>query len=924
MLSHASAHHDLWLVALAALICIVTSFTTFALYAHMVARAGARRLSWLLLAGFCAGAGTWATHFVAMLAYQTDLAIGYDPWLTIASFVAAVIIMTGGLSVSMRPGRMMIAAGGATIGLGVAAMHFLGMQALVVAGGLQWNIVLIVIAVLLGTIMTAGAMLAFHEQSERRALVSGATLLAGGICSLHFTAMAALTILPALSPDGHTPHIDGTMLAVAVASMTALVLFAGYLVALVDGRSLRESFARMSELMDAAIEGLVITDNDIIVNMNSRALALCGRRDNELIGKAIFGSFLEARRGGRQGATIRFTTSLLKADGTLVPVEVIRRQLHSLARGNEVYAIRDLREREEAARQLAATNQDLQEKEQELRTRNLILHDALSNMSQGLCMYDQSQRVVISNERFATIYGLPGDAIQPGMTLKEVVQKRIDNGVYAGGSPQAYMDERTATVLKAQNITHELNNGQIIAIARRPLRGGWLTTHEDVTAQSRMEAQITRLAHHDALTDLPSRRSLRGRLADSLSAAGRHDCRFAVIMLGIDRFAEINKMQGHEVGDRLLQLFAKRLQQNSRQRTILGRFSDDKFVVAEIVEHPSRDAATLVSRIQEEMCKPFALDDMSLEITVSAGIALFPADAVDADTLLKNAALALRQARTEGRGSHRFFEAAMDRALRAKLVMEQDLSKALEKREFELHYQPLVDLTCNEITGFEAFLRWKHPTRGMLFPGEFLPLAEEVGLINAIDEWALQEACKQAMQWPRTLALAVNFSESRFRSPNLMNSIGKSLASTGLAPDRLQIEVTEKVLHGNGQEALKILRKLSDLGVRVVLDDFGAGFSSLSYLRQFPFHKVKIDRSFIAGLSEHGDSRVIIRTLARLGTGLRMATAAEGVETKEQLDIVRAEGCTEMQGHYFSPPKPAEEISRLLLMRATSKTEALV
>ena len=281
--------------------------------------------------------------------------------------------------------------------------------------------------------------------------------------------------------------------------------------------------------------------------------------------------------------------------------------------------------------------------------------------------------------------------------------------------------------------------------------------------------------------------------------------------------------------------------------------------------------------------------------------------------MLRNAALALHRAQTEGRGLSRFFEPGMDRELRATLALEHDLSKALQRREFELHYQPVVDLVRSEITGFEAFLRWRHPSRGLVPPASFLPLAEEVGLINPIEEWTLRQACKQATQWPKAITLAVNFSLSRFRSPDLVNSIGRTLAETGMAANRLEIEVTEKVLHDNPDEALTTLRQLHDLGVHVVLDDFGAGFSSLTYLRQFPFHKIKIDRSFITGLSQDADSRVIIRTLARLGTGLRIATAAEGVETKEQLDIVRAEGCTEMQGHYFSAPKTAEEIGRLLL-----------
>ena len=924
MLQHVSAYHY-WLVILAVIVCGGASLTTFTIYSHLLARGGTRNRAWLLVAGLCSGAGAWATDFIAMLAYDFGVPARYNPFLILASFAVGLAVTTLGLQMSLRRGREMVAMGGATIGLGIAVMHFLGMSALIVPGDFLWNWGLILLAASLGVVFMVGALLAYRELKGWRALLSGAGLFAAGICSLHFTGMAALTIIPDAQSSVPAPMVEGWVLAIAVAGVTALVLLASYLVAMVDARAMRETFSGMGELIDVVFEGLVVADDGVIVNVNARILELSGCTADELIGQKIIGTLLtDARRGSRLTSGNRSETRLLRNDGASIPVEVARRRLNALAQGNEIYAIRDLRERDEAAEQLTQINQELRQREQELRMRNLILNDVLSQMSYGLCMYDQHQRVVICNESYATLYGLPADVIQPGMSLKEVVQKRIDNGIYTGTSSRAYMEERTAPVIKAEDTVHELNNGQIISVARRILPGGgWMTTHKDITARRRMEAQIAQMAHHDVLTDLPSRKSLRDKLVESLAAATRHDRRIAVLMLGIDRFNEINDALGHAAGDNLLQLVAKRLQDSARRSTLLGRFSDDKFIVAEVIEQAGRDADALVNRIQEELHKPFTLDDMNLDITATMGVALFPGDGTDADTLLKYAALALHRAKIDNRGSHRFFKPAMHRELRARRELEQDLKKALERREFELHYQPLVDLGRGEITGFEAFLRWQHPVRGLVSPGAFLPLAEEIGLINPIEEWTLLQACKQAMQWPKTFTLAVNFSVTRFRSPDLVGSIGRTLASTGLAADRLQIEITEKVLHENAAEALKILRQLFELGVRVVLDDFGAGFSSLTYLRQFPFHKIKIDRSFVNGLTEGEDSRVIIRTLARLGTGLRIATAAEGVETKEQYDIVRAEGCTEMQGHYFSPPKTAEEIGRLLMMRPAGKTDAV-
>ena len=323
------------------------------------------------------------------------------------------------------------------------------------------------------------------------------------------------------------------------------------------------------------------------------------------------------------------------------------------------------------------------------------------------------------------------------------------------------------------------------------------------------------------------------------------------------------------------------------------------------------------------MHKPFTLGDTSVDITATIGIAVTPTGGRDADTLLKNAALALNQGRIERRGSHHFFEAGMDQALKSRRTLEQELAEAVEKQQFVLHYQPVVNLSRNAVAGFEALLRWQHPTQGLLSPGSFLPLAEQAGLLPKIGEWTLQRACGDASGWPKDLIVSVNLAVSQFWSADFVPSIIKSLASSGLTADRLEIEVTEKVIHDNAEKALTILRRLSDLGVLIALDDFGAGFASLTYLRQFPFHKIKIDRSFVAGLSRQDESQMIIRTLARLGTGLGMITTAEGVETKEQLEIVRAEGCTEMQGYYFCTPKTAEEIHRLFLTTSSDVTKSV-
>jgi diguanylate cyclase (GGDEF)-like protein/PAS domain S-box-containing protein len=910
MITQVLSHHDIRLVILAALVCAGGSLATFTIYAHLLARPGTDRAVWVSLTGFCAGAGIWATHFVAMLAYKSGLPTTYDLFLTVLSFCVAVGVTMLGIAISLRPGREMIVAGGAIIGLGIAAMHFIGMQALTVPGTLEWNETLAGLAILLGVVFPSAAMLAHRRQSGLRAVLSGASLFALGILALHFTAMAAVTIVARQAAVKPALNVLEPILALAIAVVTALILLTGYAVAFLDGRAMRESLTRTGELVEAAIEGLVIANNGAIVNINSRALELCGRKAQALLGKRVFGDLLAPTR--RPAASHLFEVSLLRADGTTIPVEVVRRPLNGLSHGNEVYAIRDLREREEATRQLAKANQELRRREEELRTRNIMLDNALGNMSQGLCMYDKNQQVVICNERFATIYGLPADAVQPGMHLREVVQKRIDNGLYAGASAAAYMEDRLAPVLRPEDSIHELNNGQIIAIARRPMPGGgWLTTHADITHQRKIEAQITHLADHDALTSLLSRTALRDRLEGDLRGAGKRNRRHAVLVLGIDRFSEINDTMGHAVGDKLLKAVAQRLQDITRGATILGRLGDDTFVIVEVVEHPGKDAIGLANRVQSEIGKPFMLGDVTLEITATIGIALSPADGTDADALLQNAALALNRGKIEARGSHHFFEPAMDRKLRARRALERELTEAYEKRQLQVQYQPLVNLARNDVTGFEAVLRWRHPERGWVEAESFLPLAEETGLVTAIGKWMLLEACSEAVHWPRNINVAVGLSAALYRSADFVPLVVRTLASTGLSAERLQIEISEKAIHNHTDQVTPILKELSKLGVLITLNDFGSGFASLNYLRQFRVHKIKIDRSFLSELTMGGDSQVIIRMLARMGAGLGMVTTIEGVETKEQLDMVRAEGCTEIQGRYFSPPKTAEEIREL-------------
>jgi predicted signal transduction protein with EAL and GGDEF domain len=349
-------------------------------------------------------------------------------------------------------------------------------------------------------------------------------------------------------------------------------------------------------------------------------------------------------------------------------------------------------------------------------------------------------------------------------------------------------------------------------------------------------------------------------------------------------------------------------------RDVVAHLGGDEFVIVRVAEDAIADAASLAKRMQEAIGEAFDLDGHITVVGASVGIAIAPSDGADPDELLKNADLALHRAKSEGYGEIHFFEPGMDQRMQARRLLEHDLRNALARGEFELYYQPVVNLERNEISSFEALLRWHHPQRGMVSPAQFVPLAEETGLIVPIGEWTVRQACAEASRWPKAITVAVNISAVHFKSGNLVRTVVGALAVSGLAASRLELEVTETVLLQDSDAAIATLQRLHDLGVRIALDDFGTGYSSLSYLRSFCFDKIKIDRSFIADLGEANEEALaIIRSVTRLGISLGMETTAEGVETKQQLEMVRAEGCTEMQGYYFSPPRPAEEIEELFL-----------
>lgn len=772
--------HDYRLVLLAALVCGLGSHAAISLLGHVREARGRARLGWLVVTAVAIGVAIWTTHFIAMLAYSPGGTKGYDLLPTVGSLLLAILLT--GLSCRVAVGARLPYArplGGALVGLSIAAMHYLGMAALEVAGALAWELRLVLASLLLGSGFGACALQVGLGPRSWARVLGGALLLTLAICSLHFTAMAAVTIHPdpTIVPPAAVLPPERLAVAVAIAGSVVLALsLVGLALDRRDQRRLARHDAHMRELADLAVEGLAICDGDDIVAANKSLEAMAGRASAEIVGLQLGDVLADAELVARlrAGQEALVEGELVTASGERVPVELVGRAITYAGRPHRVVAFRDLRARRQA------------------------------------------------------------------------------------------------------------------------------------------EAKIRFLAYHDVLTELPNRASFNSRLEHECLQRKRTGAAFAVLSVDLDRFKVVNDTLGHPVGDALLEEVADRLRSATRDTDFVARLGGDEFAILQTSGTQPAAATRLAERIVDLIDRPFVIEGHAVNVGASVGIALAPADGDDPGQLLKNADLALYRAKLDGRGTFSFFEPGMDARMQERRALELDLRRALARGEFELHYQPQLGLQADALVGFEALLRWRHPERGLVPPGDFIPLAEEIGLIVPIGDWVVQAACREAAGWSRPLSVAINLSPAQFRDGRIVETVRAALDRTGLSPGRLELEITETALLQDDAATLATLHRLRELGVRISMDDFGTGYSSLNYLRRFPFSKIKIDRSFIGGLGGDEESVAIVSAILALGRSLGIATTAEGVETTNQLDRLRAEGCNEAQGFLISRPLPAAEIGALL------------
>jgi len=823
-----TGEHDWRLVLLAGLVCFVASIVAVNIFHRALASQARTRLIWIVIAGAAIGYGIWATHFIAMLAYEPGVSTGYGVTLTAFSLAAAMILTSTGLGFAASvPGRWRAPIGGGIIGAGIATMHYLGMWALEVPGRVTWSLDLVFASIVLGMVFGYAALAIAVRYGDRWRTFVAALLLTLAIVSHHFTAMGAVQLIPDPTQWPGAASLSPGFLAVAIAGVALSVL-----------------------------------------------------------GMSLVGVMADRRLANR---TRKF---------------------------------------EEIIDQLSHAQQQVEGSQRELQEQKLRLDTAINNMGDGLCMFDGEKRLVVCNDRYAKMYRLPPELLRAGTPHHQIIEHRITSGILKGATSESAAKQVISTLgaLPADATSSridELADGRLICVTRQPMAGGgWVATHLDVTEQRRSEAKIIYMAQHDALTELPNRALLQVRLERALAITRGQGTNLAVLMLDLDRFKEVNDTLGHPAGDTLLQAVATRLRECVRETAFIARLGGDEFAVIEYVADPAAEAAALAEKIRLALGEPFDLGDHQVTTGTSIGIAIAPTDGDDSEKILKSADLALYSAKNGGRGTFRFFEPELDQRMHARRNLERDMRSALVNDEFELYYQPFVDVRSGEICGCEALLRWHHPQRGLVMPGEFIPLAEETGLIVPIGEWVLRAACAEAAKWPVNLKIAVNLSPAQFRSKKLVSVVLDALANSGIAASRLELEVTETVIMHDSEAVFATLVQLHELGVRIALDDFGTGYSSLSFLQKFSFDKIKIDRSFVNDLSDaNEESRLFARAVVRFAVSLGKTTTAEGVETREQLDILRADACVEMQGYYFSRPIPGPEVAQILLGQVRNEAE---
>ncbi|MBD9622110.1 EAL domain-containing protein [Ensifer sp. ENS06] len=907
--------HNPRLVVLAALVCFLASYGAVTLLQRARGSSGKAKAIWATAAGIASGFGIWATHFIAMLAYDPGVVLGYQMDLTGLSLAVAIILTTTALLIATHvQDRLGWIAGGFVLGGGVACMHFLGMAALDVPGSIRWNAALVVASVVVGSLFDIAALRTIASVSKPlKAKILATLLMTLGIVALHFTAMGAVTIEADLLTPTDAGMIQPHLLAFVIAG-TAFFLLSMVLIA--------AGFAHHAELSAAAAErefarfvrsvkdyAIYMLDTDgRVASWNAGAEANKGYKSEEIVGKnfACFYSQEDQRDGVPQRALeVALADGKYENEGWRYRKDGSRFWAHVVLdpfmdddgkHAGFIKIVKDITKAKLDADRIAEVSNNLDV--------------ALENMSQGICLFDSSDRLLLSNRRCREIFGFSETLAGKGLTFREILDivfARIytDPEMARTKAEELYQKHRIEMVGNGGgDIVEKLVNGRSILTKHRTLPdGGWVSTYEDITERLDTEEQITFLARHDSLTGLPNRLQFSSYLEEELDAAAWFNRKVAVIGIDLNKFKEVNDLHGHAAGDFVLVTIAQRMKGLLQEGEFVARFGGDEFAAVKRFEELS-ELNDFLRRIEKSLHEEMRFGDFELKSGGSMGVAIYPQDAETADTLINNADLAMYRAKAALNQTVCFYEVSMDEAARQRRALANDLWDAVEKKQLALHYQVQKSVMSGAVIGYEVLLRWSHPERGMVPPSEFIPLAEECGAILPIGEWVLREACREAAGWESSHKIAVNLSPVQLANGDIVSLVQDVLADTGLDPNRLELEITESTIIDDKERALLTLRQIKELGVTIAIDDFGTGYSSLETLRSFPFDKIKLDRSFMWEVEGSPQAKAIVRAILALGQSLSVPVLAEGVETQKQLDILQAEGCDEAQGYLLGRPAP--------------------
>ena len=929
------------LVVLSVIIAILASYTTLALASRVAQSEGRATYYWLAGGAFSMGLGIWSMHFIGMLAFRLPIPLAYDVPITLASMLPAMAAAGLALFVIRRGAHSwkQLLYSGLLMGLGIVAMHYSGMAAMKMQPGIKYDPTLfalsavIAVAASIAALRIAAAFL--DSQPSLRVVIlmlGSATVMGFAIAGMHYTGMAAAHFAPGsiclAAPYGITPE----WLAVAVAGGSFVILSGTLLISVFDARlasqaqemlrqlrasneQLRGTQAFLGSIVDNIPNMIFVKDAAKLqfIRLNRTGERITGLKENEILGKTDYDFFPKEQA---DFFTKRDRETLTKKEQVVIEEEpisthdgalrLLRTQKLAIldASGHPSYLLgisEDITERKKAEEQLK------------------IAANAFENTADGVIIYDAKRCIVSVNKAFTTITGYEPHEV---IGLPAAALRSEDHGKTFYESLWRVVNERG---LWQGEMTRRRKNGEVYPVicsvsAIKDQSGKishYVTVFHDISSFKQYEEKLEFLAHHDALTQLPNRALFRDRFSEALLRAHRKNNAVAVLFIDLDRFKTINDSLGHDVGDQLLLEVAKRLKRCVRDTDVVARLGGDEFTVMLDSLDTSERAAQIAEKLRVALSKPYVLAGHDMVVSASIGISCYPPDGDNVDVLLKNADTAMYQAKARGRNNYQFFSPEMNARAYENLVLTNALRRAVEQKEFVVHYQPRYNLETGAITGVEALVRWQPPDAELRPPSGFIALAEESGLIVPIGEFVLREACSQLQAWRQQGAsrvrVAVNLSPRQFHHSDLAVVVKKVLDETKLPGDALELEITEGIIMDDPARSSATLRELKAIGVTISVDDFGTGYSSLNYLKRFPLDYLKIDQSFVRDMEASAEDVAIVRAIIDLARGLRLTVIAEGVESEGQKNLLRLFRCDEAQGYLFSRPRPASDIEQMIL-----------